>query len=226
MKSFLASFMVMISVSTLSGQSEKYVQAMQQNLEKMAIAKSVEDWQQVANLFERISAAEEKEWLPIYYQSFCHMMLATQQMQEKEMESCMKHLDQAQAALDQAQTKTEEPQSEILALQGFIYQGRIWENFQANGPIYSPKSHEALDKAIALDPENPRSYYLKGQNVLHTPVFFGGGGTAALPLLEKAAEKFASFESKSPLHPSWGQGQNEYMLARAKKMAEAEKKGK
>ena len=211
MKKILVFVCLIAAVNFAQAQNPKYIKAMAKGLENMANAQSIEDWQGVANHFERIATAEKSEWLPSYYQSFAYMNMAANSMTQQQMDNCNAYLDKSQEALDAAKGIAPE-ESEIYALQGFIYQGRIWEDPQAKGAQFSPLSHQVLDKAIALNPDNPRSYYLKGQNVFYTPAFFGGGAENARPILEMAQQAFEAYQATSPIHPNWGQEQNTYLL--------------
>lgn len=208
-----ASFLFAIA---LSAQSERYTAAMQKGIALLDTARSTTTLLQAANHFERIANAEKQEWLPGYYVAYCNMMVATGLMQEEKVEQCGAYLDKAQTALDAAKTLAPQ-ESDIYALQGYIFQGRIWENPMALGAKYSPMSYAELDKASALNENNPRPYYLKGQNILFTPVFYGGGAKNALPLLQKAAEKFESYQAPSTLHPNWGAAANKWMIDYAEK---------
>ena len=67
-----------------------------------------------------------------------------------------------------------------------------------------PQSNELLEKAIALDPENPRAYLLKGQTSFYIPEMFGGSREEAKKSLLMAKEKFASSANPDKLQPSWG----------------------
>ena len=49
---------------------------------------------------------------------------------------------------------------------------------------------EALQKGLALDPNNPRLYYLQGMSLFNTPAQFGGGKDKAKPLFEKSVALF------------------------------------
>ncbi len=215
MKHHLLFAALMLSATLASAQSGKYASAMEQALAPLDTARTAESWQKAANHFERIAQSEPGDWLPGYYQAYSHMMLAVVKMQAQELAACNAHLDQAQAALDAAKALAPQ-ESEIVALQGYIYQGRIWENAMVKGAEYSPKVQQALQTAIALDPANPRPYYLLGQQLLYTPEFYGGGAKAALPWLEKAAERFEAYQAPSSLHPRWGQQVNAHLLERAR----------
>ena len=55
--------------------------------------------------------------------------------------------------------------SEIIALEGYMYQAMIMINPMVNGAVYGPKSAVTLQKAMVLDANNPRPHYLLGQNL-------------------------------------------------------------
>jgi hypothetical protein len=61
-----------------------------------------------------------------------------------------------------------------------------------------------METAMQQDATNPRPYLLKGQNLKYTPEQFGGGCKTAKPLLQTAADKFASFKPASDISPNWG----------------------
>ncbi|HKL33443.1 MAG TPA: tetratricopeptide repeat protein, partial [Tangfeifania sp.] len=118
------------------------------------------------------------------------------------------YLDKAQQFLDKA-FKIAPRESELFALQAFLYPSRITVDPMARGMEYMGKMNAALDKAIELNPENPRSYYLRAITLLNMPEQFGGGAKVARPLFETAKEKFDKFEPASPIHPDWGKEINE-----------------
>ena len=82
------------------------------------------------------------------------------------------------------------------------------------GQMYSEKASVAFGKAKNINPDNPRIYFMVGQNVLHTPEMFGGGMEAACPYFEEAAEKYESFEPETSISPNWGKEPNQ-RLARS-----------
>ncbi len=215
MKKMILTCVALFVFFSAFSQKSQYAEAMAQAIEQLYAAEGKSEILEAANLFERIAGARPEEWLPAYYHAYAQMLLAMASMDEQHMEQCQAHVDKAQASLDKALAAGGE-NSEILALQGLAYQGRIWEDMQANGAEFSMKSHKALDKAIALDQQNPRAYYLKGQNIFFTPPFYGGGPEAALPLLEKAERLFAAAEPGSALAPRWGRESNQWLLDQAR----------
>ena len=85
MKKLLITFIaVSLSIYTFA-QNEKYIKAMTSGLEQLASAQDAEGFQKAANTFERIANVEKNEWLPAYYQAQCHMQLAADFMQKKQI---------------------------------------------------------------------------------------------------------------------------------------------
>ncbi len=207
------SLLSLISIFSFA-QNEMYLKAMEKSVASFQKAATVADLQLTANGFERIAKAENKAWLPAYYQSLCYMMMAAKSNDGKQITTVINYLDKAQVALDQAQA-IDENNSEIYTLQGYIHQGRVWEDPMNKGAEYTQKSFAAFGKAMALDPTNPRPYYLKGQHTFFMPVFFGGGADKALPLFQQAEKRFATFKKASSIHPNWGQDMNSHFLQRA-----------
>ena len=185
-------------VSMAHAQSPQYTTAMKDNLEKMG--KNSDTPQSLAATFERIALAEKTQWLPYYY---AVLNTIIQSFTITETETKDKTLDHAQGLLDNAFLLNPDS-SECMALQGFLYIAKLQADPMSRGAEYSMKAHDAFDKAIKLNPENPRGYYMKGITVLNTPDFYGGGKVPAKPILTQAAAKFASFKPATPFSPDWG----------------------
>ena len=78
---------------------------------------------------------------------------------------------------------------------------------------YGAVAAEAIAKAKAIEPNNPRPYLLEGQYLMNVPEAFGGGKAIAKKLFEKSVELFGNYKPASQLHPSWGKEQAEQLLA-------------
>lgn len=209
MKNVVFIFVLIISGINLYAQSDKYVKAMESNLAKINYQSSAEDLLELGNAFERIAAAEKKEWLPSYYATLMYMYVAQKSMQDKDKLSMA--VDKAWQNIELTEEKAGE-HDEVLALKAYVYFGYIWKNPMLNGAMYSGKAYGLLEKAMELNPNNPRPYYLKGQNTFYTPAMWGGGAKNAKPLLLTAQEKFNTFEKTTSLMPDWGKEGNNYML--------------
>jgi tetratricopeptide (TPR) repeat protein len=182
-----------------------YPEAMSQSIEKLFQAKTITEYVEVANQFERISTIETKEWLPLYYASFSYIMISFQETDNAKKDQ---YLDRAQNDLDQA-LAIEPNESELYMLQGFLYPSRINIDPINRGMLYMGTMNAALDKALELNPDNPRVYYLRATMTLHMPEAYGGGAAKALPLYQTAAEKFQAFKPKTAIYPNWGKELNE-----------------
>jgi len=200
--------LAMILLSVFGKANEAYQKAMSQSIEKLFQAKTIPEYVEVANQFERISQIEKAEWLPQYYASFAYIMISFQETENTKKDQ---YLDQAQKYLDQAMA-IEPNESELYMLQGFLYPSRINIDPMARGMIYMGKMNESLDKALALNPDNPRVYYLRATMTYHMPEAYGGGAAKALPLFQTAAEKFLIFKPKTELSPNWGKEMNDAEL--------------
>jgi len=196
--------LVMLLLSGVTFANDAYQTAMKQSIDKLFQSQTIQEYIDVANQFERISTIEKKEWLPLYYASFSYIMISF-----KETDNARKdqYLDQAQKYLDQAMS-IELNESELFMLQGFLYPSRINIDPMNRGMTFMGKMNAALDKALELNPDNPRVYYLRATMTANMPEAFGGGAAKALPLYQKAAEKFDLFKPKSEIHPNWGKELN------------------
>jgi len=160
--------------------------------------------QALAAKLERAAAAAPADWLPRYYQAYA---LVVSVFQSKENGAAKdKALDRAEEALAQA-LRLKGDESEVLTLQAYLYQARLGIEPMARAQEYSAKVTEAVDRAEALNPANPRPYLVEANNVYYTPVAYGGGAAKARPIYEQAKAKYAAFKPASPLAPTWGQDQ-------------------
>ncbi|HEY9045222.1 MAG TPA: hypothetical protein VIN08_04975, partial [Ohtaekwangia sp.] len=180
---------------------DKYIEAMQKNIQAVYTAKAIPDYQAAVNALERIGAAEKTKWEPFYYASFGYIMMANQ---EKDGAKKDAYLDQAATALNKAKAIVPN-ESEVMALEGFIYMIRVTVDPASRGQQYSGLSMQVLNKAVAVNPENPRALALLAQMQFGTAQFFGSPATEACTTNAKALEKFTTFQSENPLAPRWGQ---------------------
>ncbi|MBN2613504.1 MAG: hypothetical protein JXB00_18255 [Bacteroidales bacterium] len=199
---------LVLTVLTLSLFSQDYNRAMLDGIDSLNHIKKMEDFQQVANYFERIADAEPNEWLPGYYAAYCYIVLS---FREQDAAKKATIVNKGENLVNKI-LKIKSEESEIYALQGMLYQAFITLDYQNNATEYSMKAEASFDKAIELNPENPRSYYLKGMNLMYTPEAYGGGMKAACPLITRANELFENFTKANDLMPDWGKDYNAQLL--------------
>jgi hypothetical protein len=179
---------------------DKYTNAMEKNIFLIDSAKSLADFQIVTNNFERIASAEKSKWLPYYYAAYC---FAISSFIDTTLSKKDTYLDQADENVNIADSLKQD-NSEIYTLKGLISQMRLMVNPMTRWQKYGPLASNFLKKAKELDPTNPRPDYLIGQNLLYTPVQFGGGKEVALPVLEEALKKYEAFKPENSISPDWG----------------------
>lgn len=187
---------------TLTGfaQADKFAAAMQKGMTTIDSAKTSDDYLNAANYFERIAAAEQKQWLPNYYVALGNLhaaMLGNQPGEAKDAiyDKAMTFIDKAEALMPN--------NSEIYALKAYVVFMKMSVSPQARAMTMIPQSAALAEKAIALNAENPRAYLVKGQQIFYTPEAFGGGKAKAKPILLLASEKFDNFKATG-LEPNWG----------------------
>jgi len=203
--------LVLLLASIIGFSNEAYKKAMTESIAKLFQATTIPEYVEIANQFERISNIEKSEWLPLYYASYAYIMIS---FQEPENAKKDQYLDQAQKYLDQART-IEPNESELYMLQGFLYPSRITVDPMSRGMELMPEMNKALDKALELNPDNPRVYFLRATMTFHMPEAYGGGAAKALPLFQLAEEKFRIFKPKTPISPNWGKEGNDEELKKA-----------
>lgn len=213
MKDLFLTLALLLGIMQAGAQDTKYMSAMQKNKAMIDTAKETSTLQTAANNLERIAAVEKKEWLPDYYLAYCYTFIGFRETnndrKDEILNKAMKHVDRADSISPE--------NSEIYALRGLVQQMMLQVNPMVRGGIYGPKSSANFEKAMALDPDNPRPYYLQGQNLLYTPPMWGGGKDKALPILEKAVEKYSRFKPSGPLMPTWGEQRAKLLLEECRK---------
>ena len=189
-------------------QENKYKDAMQKAIEKMDNASGIEETLECANQFERIANAEENHWLPYYYCANCLIIISFDEADGVKKDAI---LDRAQQNLDQAFAINPD-ESELHALQAFLYPSRIMVDPMGRGMIYVEKIAQSLETAKSLNPDNPRPYFLDAINKLNFPPSMGGGPEVAKPIFEEADAKFKAFHNDDTLWPNWGEDTNKAEL--------------
>ncbi|MDR8392553.1 hypothetical protein NC796_15465 [Aliifodinibius sp. S!AR15-10] len=84
-----------------------------------------------------------------------------------------------------------------------------------SGMRYGPKSENAIKKALALVPQNPRVTMINGISLMYKPAMFGGSIEKAIKTFKKARDYFGQWSSSSEPYPDWGEAENYAWLAQA-----------
>lgn len=203
--SLLLAGIVLLASKRALANDDKYVAAMQKNIETVYNAEAVTELQNAVNSFQRIGEAEKNKWEPFYYASFGYIMMA---IREKEPSKKDTYLDLALKGIEKAQ-ELQPGESEIVALEGFVHMIRVTVDPASRGQQYSGLAFQSFATAVAMNPENPRALSLLAQMQYGTAQFFGSPTTEACGTLAKALEKFDTYKSDNVLAPQWGRGMAE-----------------
>ena len=223
MKQLLLVAAVFFSIAA-QAQSDKYADAMQQALSKFDSAKTPTDFENIAAAFTRIGDAEKTQWLPYYWSA---LALATEgwkyypdakgvtEMKVSDLSATITALaSRIDGLLDKADAAAtdDNAKSEIFTIRNMAATQQMLVDPQSLYMTFGAQAGEDLQKAMKLNANNPRAYYLQGMSLFGTPEQFGGGKAVAKPLFQKAVD-LGQAEQAKPLYPHWGLDMSKAMLA-------------
>ncbi|MBU2930267.1 tetratricopeptide repeat protein [Winogradskyella psychrotolerans] len=176
----------------------------QPNFEK-GMEKAFKLWQadkadEAENMFERIAKAEPKEWLPNYYIAQINSLKS---WTEKDATVLKAQLDKAQLHIDEAMLKSEN-NAELLVMQAQVFTNWVAFDGMTYGMKYSGKIAELYERALAIDPTNPRAALGKAEWAMGSAKYFGKDTAPYCKEVEASIELFNTFKPESELHPNWG----------------------
>ena len=195
---------VLFVTGALSAQSN-YDQVMQKALDLWNDSK----WAEAEQLFERIAAAEPKEWLPNYYIA---QMNSLKTWSEKDAAIVKVQLDKAQNHLNEAMA-IEKDNADLLVMQAQVLTNWIAFDGMTYGMKYSAKIEDLYDKAYSMAPNNPMVVLARAEWHMGSARYFGQDTKPFCKDVEKAIELFANFKPKSEFYPNWGQEHAQDVLA-------------
>jgi len=201
MKNLLFATVAFLGISLgANAQTDRYAKAMQNAIAQLDSVKNQQDFLTSSAIFDRIATTEKTKWEPFYYAAYCRIMASFMEQDKDKVDAI---LDPAEEELNKA-LAIDSKNSEVFAIQAMLYQGRISVSF-TRGMKYSGMANESIEKAIVMNPSNPRAYFMKGQNIFYTPAMFGGGAENAKPHFEKALALFNSQDTTpKDFAPAWG----------------------
>lgn len=212
MKKYLLTFALSI-MSFMAFAQADYEKVMSDKIAKLETTRSTDEFQALANDFDRIGKKETKQWLPSYYAALAYLQKGRMQMQSGKMSELSINANAADKYLDQAEAIAGKDNSEIHLLRKMAYSLRMMENPAERYMTDGMKAMEELKRAETLDPNNPRVALIKAEDTFFTPEQYGGSKEKGLEQFKTALEKFNAFKPKTALDPSWGKAEAEYFLS-------------
>lgn len=150
--------------------------------------------------FERIASVEKTNWLPNYYIAFINTIDA---FGEKDKSKASAFITKAQDALDNA-TLISPNNPEIMVVQAMLYTAILVQDPMTNGQKYSALAMEQYNKALVIDPNNPRVVFSKAEFEIGGAKYWGTDTKPMCQAIAKSIELFAKFKPETQFHPSWG----------------------
>lgn len=205
---------VITTLNITNLRADDYSDAMVKAIKKMETAADKNDkaaMLKVRGDFERILQLKKNEWMVNYYLGSLDYMLSRAAAEEKNNDDVKKYTESAIALFDKS-TDVNDQFADAYIMKMAV-QGNRWQYEPNKMNDIIAKTTEAKDKALKLEPENPRYYLIDGYMTFYTPENFGGGIDKAQPMFEKAWEYSKTYKPKDETYPNWGNDQAAGMVA-------------
>lgn len=203
MKKLLIITIAFISFAGIS--QTQYQKGMQKALDLWGENKPNE----AANLFERIAAAEPKEWLPPFYVSYIKTI---QGFGEKDAAKLKTQMDKAMEFLNMSKAISKD-NPEILILDALWHTVWVAYDGATYGMKYGGKVSMIYQEALKLAPNNPRVLMNSAEWNIGSAKFFGNSIEPYCNDIKRSINLFKDFEPAGEFYPKGG-------LDRAKNMLE------
>jgi hypothetical protein len=196
----------MLIASLVMGVDDKYYQKMGETLAEFSTCSSVEDFQNLANKFKVIASVENEEWLPLYYEAQCYIMISF--MGDLSAEQKDNYLEKASSIIEDM-TELAPREAEIEVLKAYYLTGSLVVNPPQRAMETTPLIHAAIARALTMEPDNPRALFLRISNEMGTASYFGGDTEPYCVQAVELLQNWDNYSLKSPIHPNWGKDEIE-----------------
>jgi tetratricopeptide (TPR) repeat protein len=173
-----------------------YQDVMRAERAKLDSAAQANDYLQCRNRFERMAQMYTDEWLPVYYTAYCNIQLVYMKQA-----NALALLEDAKTTLEKLETFAGADLSEVHTLWGYYYMALIAQD-GANGQKYFMQVINRYEKAISLNPDNPRPVCLLAFFKQNMPASMRSDREVAEG--KEKAEALFKKEVPSPDKPCWG----------------------
>ena len=207
----IALFIVLSPV--LSKGESTYEKAMKDALGKLNQAASIEDFQNVANQFDRIANVEKENWLPAYHAAYVKVLMAAM---EQDLQKKDPYLDAAQQNLDVVEAM-EHDAVERLALQGFLTMIRMSVD-PARGMELGMDCGMVVNQAYNMNNQNPRAVLMLAQFNHGSASYMGHDTSEACAMFDEVIKLLDETEADASdtFLPGWGRNMATMMQQQCK----------
>lgn len=205
----LKSSILLFSLTGIVAKAQTMEEDLTKAFQQFETAKETSEMLAASAAFDLLASTYPDSLMPNYYAAYTKAM-ATYSFPEEDMKTKDQLLDQADVYLEKVKQITG-ANDETYVLAALLTNARLAVDGQNRWQQYGPIFDKNLEDAKALNPNNPRIYYLKGVSLFYTPKMFGGGAKKAIVYFEKAKPLFDA-EEQTLLKPRWGKSLNEYYM--------------
>jgi len=202
-----------MALTVMTAQAQDFKAALDNTFTAFDTSTSFDVKVQQSNKLTLIAKKWDNEWVTHYYLAFSKAVLS---YLEKDPGKRDAYLDEADKEKDEAVSILKKENDETYVLGALIANARLAVDPMQRWQKYGATFSSDLESAKALNPDNPRMYYLQGIAKFHTPKAYGGGKAAALPYFEKAQPLFAKETGNDITKPHWGKEKNSDFLTQCK----------
>ena len=193
-------------LTPVSAQNSQYHEKMGESLQAFASCSTLEDYQDLANQFKVIAHVEKDEWLPLYYEAHCYILMSFMpQVEAKRRDS---YLETASDLVDRMGEMAPH-EAEVAVMKAFYLTGYLVVDPPQRAMNTSPQIFASIAKALSIEPDNPRALFLRISNEMGTAAFFGEDTSPYCEEASRLLDDWADYELQSPIHPSWGKNETE-----------------
>ncbi|SDF82614.1 hypothetical protein SAMN04488121_1021105 [Chitinophaga filiformis] len=212
MKKIMLSMLVLLSCYCISF-AQSASNELQNAIARLDKASSVADYEKLEKEFSGI-AARKADWLPYYYAAYCNAKIGFLYRDSGErIEPYSKRgEEQALKAGSLLDSTTQQKElSELYTVMSMVYRTRIFISPMRYGRKFGMLSGQYLQKAKALNPQNPRAMYVEALIKYYTPGMWGGDKNLAKQLANESLTNLQHVTAGTA--PHWGKAENLELLS-------------
>lgn len=188
---------------TISGYAQNAIDcdaALQQVLSKVKEEKEMSGLYNHVNTLKRLSAMCPGQWLPDYYIAYFDLKLVLSKATDKPADLLQEVSEKLTALKSNAQANA----SEVATLEGYYYYAMIAQDPAVNGQKYYREVMNGYEKAIRLDPSNPRPQLQLAIFQHRMAAFMKQPDDGFCDKLQQLEQTFRDFRPAGATAPDWG----------------------
>lgn len=197
----LSLIVISLSVTTINAQEKTEQNNLQDAIalcDKAQVAFNSNLLQKAKEIFEK----NNSDAASLYYQTLCEYKLLEMSTRPGSENLFDKNFESGAANAEKL-SLFKGYESEGKTLLAALNMMKIATNPMAAVTL-TPKIHSLLDEAQKINPDNPRSYIIRGIMKLQTQAMFGGSIEDAAKNFSKAIQLFEDTDETDPVKPHWG----------------------